>query len=189
MTTPDDTSPQPVVVSHLNGIPVVELPDHRALGVKGQALVDEILRQISDGNLPTASKELAARATGAAVVQRGYAEEHDDELDETRQWLTVPDEAAPTDVLNLIKKLAALIRGNAAHKSAPVIGAGAADSGVSAAVTGTSVITSQAVGSGDDWEPGQGATKIATIVETNYPDPGHPVRRMWRGLEERFFGE
>ena len=171
---------KPVEGYDMNGIPVVELTDHRGFATADE-LSAAILSRINSGALPPAPKEMTARVTGAAVAHRLFMRKFG------KKMLVLRDRFQPTssaDVRTVIDAAADKLRGRTAHIGKPDTFT-ATGNGVGAAVQGQATILGGAGGDGDGWLAGEGFEKLEQGVHRAFPDTGHPVRRLWRGLVEK----
>lgn len=174
------TTPEPVIVTDVAGIPCVHIPDPHA--ATATELVDSIMRQLTQR--PPATVEQVARTVGAAVAHHDYGESYPAEMAELR-WLVAADPGiAPGDVLERLHLFADHVRRNAAVKGCPAI-LDSAEDGVSVAVGGAAGVAFGAAGRGDQWQPGEGAGLYDTTITSEYPDQSHPVRRLWAALGKR----
>lgn len=169
-----------VGVRNMNGIPIVELPDHRGFDTADE-LADAILAKINSGSLPPATKEQTARATAAAMMQQLFMRKHGKRMLALRGRIQSGD--VPQSRQN-IDNAAEKLRKNTAALDRPTIGE-VIDSGVSAAVNGQSKVLKGSSGEGDDWMAGLGFEELEQLVYAKFGDEGHPIRRLWRGLNEK----
>lgn len=170
-----------VGVRSMNGIPIVELPDHRGFDTADE-LADAILAQINDGSLPPATKEQTARATAAAMMQQLYMRKFGGKVLALRDRFQDDTDSSQTRANT--DEAARKLRSNTSSLDRPVIGS-ATSNGVSAAVNGQSQVLKGSSGEGDDWLAGSGFEELEQAVYRAFPDEGHPVRRLWRGLNEK----
>lgn len=168
---------KPVEVRQVDGIPVVVLNDHRAFN-SGAELANEIIEQITSGDLPPANVEQIATAVAAAVGHRTSVD-GSPAMGRMLEDLDPLDGEGESELLARVHEEAQSHAERGAHTPKPSVVKG---SGTSVALGSVRGVMAGSTGSGENWTPGDGARKITQGIRQHYPDTRHPIFRMWRAI-------